>query len=217
MLASISSYLHLDTLLVRLSAFLIAMTLHDAAHACVAAMLGDRTAKEQGRLSLNPLAHLDALGLSMVLFGPYGWSKQISVNVDPNSSKPRLRHTLIYISGPLLNLLLVFISWWLYFSIPSFFDGGESTASMEMWRVFLQYCVIVNLMVFIIHLLPLYPLDGWHIVEGLVPPTKEGWFKRNERYGLIVLLVLMVTPIGQWLLAHLYPKAAQLVMNIFSL
>jgi Zn-dependent protease len=209
------SFLHVETLFPRLFAFLIAMTLHDAAHALTASILGDRTAREQGRLSLNPLVHLDALGLAMLLFGPYGWSKALPVQMTNFRKRPRLSHTLVYVAGPIVNLLLAFLFWWLYFYIPSFYGGAESV-TVETWKTYLQYGVIVNVMLFIIHLIPLYPLDGWQIVRGLVPERAQSWMQRNQIYGLILAVTLMVTPIGQWALDHIYPLAAQLVMNLFA-
>jgi Zn-dependent protease len=211
------SYLHLDTLLPRLFAFLIAMTLHDAAHAGTAWLLSDRTARNTKRLSLNPLANLDALGLAMIVFGPYGWSKKLSLNETKFRRQPKLSHTLVYAAGPLINILLVFFFWWLYFLLPTWIGGGLEKIAVEQWRVYLQYCVIVNLMIGMIHLFPLYPLDGWYILHGLASVKTQRWLERNERYGLLLVLILMITPIGQWLLAHMYPPAAQFVMNLFSL
>jgi Zn-dependent protease len=209
------SFLHIETLFPRLFAFLFAMTFHDAAHAWIASLLGDRTAQKQGRLSLNPLLHLDALGLAMLLFGPYGWSKPIPIERTNFRKSPRLSLTLVYAAGPLVNLLFVFFFWWLYFFIPSFYGGAES-AILEIWKTYLEYGVIVNLMLFLIHLLPLYPLDGWHIVHGWVPVRAQEWMQRNQIYAFILTITLLVTPIGQWALDHLYPLAAQLVMNLFA-
>ncbi|NOU99262.1 site-2 protease family protein [Paenibacillus planticolens] len=211
------SYYHLETLLPRLVAFLIAMTLHDAAHAGAAWLLGDRTARDGKRLSLNPLVHLDALGLAMIVFGPYGWSKKMPVEAL-NFKRPRLYNTLVFAVGPFINLLLALFFWWLYFFLPSLMAGGASESIVvEQWRVYLQYGVIVNLMICFIHILPLYPLDGWYILKGLVPSTNKRWMDRNQLYALILVIVLMITPIGQWALEHIYPLAAQFVMNIFSL
>ncbi|MDD9267585.1 site-2 protease family protein [Paenibacillus sp. GCM10023248] len=212
------SYYHLETLLPRLLAFLIAMTLHDAAHAGLAKLLGDSSARNNKRLSLNPLVHLDTLGLAMIVFGPYGWSKPMPVNASNFKRKPKLSHTLVYIAGPLTNLLLALFFWWLYFFLPSFVQGDASESIVvEQWRVYLQYGVIVNIMLAVIHMVPLYPLDGWHIVQGLVPPKQQRWMDRNKRYALILVIVLLITPAGQWALEHVYPLAAQLVMNLFSI
>ncbi|UJF31185.1 site-2 protease family protein [Paenibacillus hexagrammi] len=212
-----TSYFHLETLLPRLVAFLIAMTVHDASHLFTAWLLGDRSAREHYKLSLNPLARLDALGLAMVLFGPYGWSKSLTIRKEHFQKYPRLYHTLVYAAGPLSNLLLVFFFWWLYFYLPAWDTGKIENFSIEMWKVYIQYGIIVNVMLVLIHILPLYPLDGWHIVRGLLPAQKQGWFQRNERYGLLLVLILLITPIGQWALEHVYPVAAQAVMNVFSL
>ncbi|UKS30651.1 site-2 protease family protein [Paenibacillus sp. HWE-109] len=211
------SYYHLETLLPRLVAFLIAMTLHDAAHAGAAWLLGDRTARDSKRLSLNPLAHLDALGLAMIVFGPYGWSKKIPIDAARFPRKPKLSNALVYAAGPFTNLLLALFFWWLNFFLPAFAGGTAESITVEQWRVYLQYGVIVNIMICLIHLLPLYPLDGWYILKGLFPANRQGWFSRNQRYALILVIVLLVTPMGQWLLGHVYPFAAQFVMQVFSL
>ncbi|MEC0271229.1 site-2 protease family protein [Paenibacillus anseongense] len=210
------SYYHLESLLPRLLAFLIAMTLHDAAHAGVAWLLGDRTARDSKRLSLNPLVHLDALGLAMIVFGPYGWSKKMPVEAM-QFKKPKLYHTIVYAAGPFTNLLLALFFWWLYFFLPAFFGGASESITVEQWRVYLQYGVIVNLMICLIHILPLYPLDGWYILKGLIPSKNQRWMDRNQLYALFLVIVLMITPIGQWALERIYPFAAQFVMNIFSL
>jgi Zn-dependent protease len=211
------AYYHLETLLPRLFAFLIAMTLHDTAHAGVAWWLGDRTGRDSKRLSLNPLAHLDALGLAMIIFGPYGWSKKIPVDANRFPKYKRLSHTLVYLAGPLTNLVLVLFFWWLYFFLPTLLGAASESIVVEQWRVYLQYCVIVNLMIGLIHLLPLYPLDGWFIWKGLVSPPKQRWLTRHEIKALILVIVLMVTPIGQWALSRIYPYAVQVIMHLYSL
>ncbi|NQX64944.1 site-2 protease family protein [Paenibacillus alba] len=211
------SYYHLETLLPRLLAFLVAMTLHDAAHAGAAWLLGDRTARESKRLSLNPLAHLDALGLAMIVFGPYGWSKKMPIDEANFKKRPKLSNTLVFLAGPVINLLLALLFWWLYFFLPSIVGGTAESITVEQWRVYLQYGVIVNIMLCFIHILPLYPLDGWYILKGWVPSQRKVWFDRNQRYALILVVFLMITPMGQWLLGHVYPLAAQLVMQLFSI
>ncbi|WNR42494.1 site-2 protease family protein [Paenibacillus roseipurpureus] len=211
------SYYHLETLLPRLFAFLIAMTLHDFVQAGVAQLLGDPTARNNKRFSLNPLAHLDALGLAMIVFGPYGWSKRIPVNPDHFPKYRKLSLTLIYAAGPLTNLVLVLIFWWLNFYLPDLLGASAESIAPEQWRVYLQYCVIVNLMMGLLHVLPLYPLDGWFIVREYLSPAKQRWWHRQEKKTLILVIVLLVTPAGQWLLSHLYPYAVQFIMHLYSL
>lgn len=211
------AYYHLETLLPRLFAFLIAMTLHDTAHAGVAWLLGDRTAKDSKRLSLNPLAHLDVLGLAMIVFGPYGWSKPIPVDSKRFTKRPKLSNTLVYLAGPVTNFVLVLFFWWLYFYLPALLGAATESMVVEQWRVYLQYCVIVNVMVGLIHLLPLYPLDGWFIWKGLLSTMRKQWLALHEKKALILVIVLMVTPIGQWVLSHVYPYVVQVVMKFYSL
>jgi Zn-dependent protease len=210
-------FYHLETLLPRLFAFLIAMTLHDIAHAGVAWLLGDRTAKDSKRLSLNPLAHLDVLGLAMIVFGPYGWSKTIPVDPNRFTKRAKLSNTLVYLAGPVTNIVLVLFFWWLYFFLPTLLGAATESMVVEQWRVYLQYCVIVNVMIGLIHLLPLYPLDGWFILKGLLAPARKRWLALHEKKALILVIVLMVTPIGQWMLSHVYPYAVHVVMKFYSL
>lgn len=211
------AYYHLETLLPRLFAFLIAITLHDTAHAGVAWLLGDRTARDNKRFSLNPLAHLDVLGLAMIVFGPYGWSKNMPVDPKRFKKHKKLSNTLVYVAGPFMNLVLVLFFWWLYFYLPALLGGATESLVVEQWRVYLQYCVIVNLMVGLIHLLPLYPLDGWYVWRGLISTPNQHRLDKHKIKALILVIVLLVTPIGQWALSGIYPYAVQVIMHLYSL
>ncbi|MGG1515195.1 M50 family metallopeptidase [Paenibacillus oryzisoli] len=210
-------YFHLETLLPRLCAFLVAMALHDAAHLGAAWLLGNRAFKRGMAAAFNPLARLDAIGLAMTLFGPYGWSKPLPIEASQFPRWPRLANTLVYAAGPLMNLLLGIIFWWLNFTLPETFGARMETLDVEMWRIYLQYAVIVNVMLGLIHFLPLYPLDGWAIWKGFLTPGKQRKLARYERHALMLVLFLMITPVGQWLLSHGYPYIAQFIMYLYSL
>ncbi|OGX28883.1 MAG: hypothetical protein A3B78_02590 [Omnitrophica WOR_2 bacterium RIFCSPHIGHO2_02_FULL_67_20] len=184
-----------------LPSILAAITCHEYAHARVALLLGDPTAQEQGRVSLNPLSHLDPLGaLSFLLVG-FGWGKPVPVN------RARLRHPrsdfFVSAAGPSTNLLLAFLAAQL-FKIPALWDrltiAGLASNAQVLGLVFIH----INLVLGLFNLLPIHPLDGSHVVQNLLPRSQASRFERlNRSYGpiLLVLLfasgyVLPVSPLG---------------------
>jgi len=171
-------------LLLFLPALLIAITVHEFAHAWAADRLGDPTPQLQGRLSLNPLKHLDPIGTLMLLFFRFGWGKP--VEFDPyNLRHPRRDAALISLAGPGINLVLAAVlSLVLKFSPPSLFS------------VFLYPVILININLAIFNLLPVPPLDGAKILYGILP--REWADEYNDfmgHYGTI-LLILLIIPIG---------------------
>lgn len=171
-------------LLLFLPALLIAITVHEFAHAWAADRLGDPTPQLQGRLSLNPLKHLDPVGTLMLLFFRFGWGKP--VEFDPyNLRRPRRDAALISLAGPAVNLILAAVlSLGLKFSPPSLFS------------LFLYPVILININLAIFNLLPVPPLDGAKILYGFLP--RDWADEYNDfmgRYGTI-LLILLIIPIG---------------------
>jgi len=171
-------------LLLFLPALLIAITVHEFAHAWAADRLGDPTPQLQGRLSLNPLKHLDPIGTLMLLFFRFGWGKP--VEFDPyNLRHPRRDAALISLAGPAINLILATVlSLVLKFS-PS-----------PLFSIFLYPVILININLAIFNLLPVPPLDGAKILYGILP--REWADEYNDfmgRYGTI-LLILLIIPIG---------------------
>lgn len=169
----------------------LAVTIHEFAHAYAADKLGDPTPEMQGRVTLNPLAHLDPLGsLFFLLFG-FGWGKPVSY--DPfNLDNPLRDGAIIAFAGPASNIILVVASTLLYWII--FFIGGDTLAA-NIFLIFFEVLIQVNLLLALFNLFPIYPLDGFKIVGGLLPEEKaHEWFEL-QRYGFIFLLLLIV-PFG---------------------
>ena len=174
----------LGELLLFLPALLIALTIHEFAHAWMADRLGDPTPQLQGRLSLNPLKHLDPVGTLMLLFFRFGWGKP--VEFDPyNLRHPRRDAAVISLAGPAINLILATVlSLVLKFS-PS-----------PLFSIFLYPVILININLAIFNLLPVPPLDGAKILYGILP--REWADEYNDfmgRYGTI-LLILLIIPIG---------------------
>ncbi|MCD6363322.1 MAG: site-2 protease family protein [Synergistetes bacterium] len=168
-------------LLLSFPAVLIALSFHEFAHAWVADKLGDPTPRYTGRLTLNPLAHLDILGTIMLLFFRFGWAKPVIVNPS-NFRKPSRDMALVAIAGPTMNFILAF-----FFALPFRFGLHLGWATER----FFFNALIINIALMVFNLIPLPPLDGSRIIGFFLPPKIELYYRRIERYGMIILLVLI--------------------------
>ena len=164
---------------------LIAITLHELAHGYTAYKLGDNTAKEQGRLTLNPIKHIDIFGLIALIVIHIGWAKPVPIN--PMNFKSRKSGTiLVSIAGPLTNLLLAVI-----FAVML-----KVTYGLNIYlSFFFQYGVILNIGLAVFNLLPLPPLDGSKILASLLPLKLERLFYQYQRYLSFIVLILYITGI----------------------
>lgn len=166
-----------------LPAILIALTFHEFSHGYVAYKLGDSTAKDQGRLSLNPIKHIDPMGFFVLLFFRFGWAKPVPYN--PTYFKNRKKGTLLVaLAGPLSNLILAFISISLILILRP--------QNIIVYTI-LNLLVFYNTIFAIFNLIPIPPLDGSKIFASLLPTKQELLFWRYERYGYPLLLILIVT------------------------
>jgi len=167
----------------------ISIAVHEFSHAFAADRLGDPTPRAQGRLTLNPLSHLDPLGIVLLLTIGFGWGKP--VQYDPyNLTNHKRDSALIALAGPLSSILFAVLAAVLMYALPGSGMG-----------VILRYVVGLNVMLAVFNLLPIYPLDGFRIVAGLVPnDSYEDWLAL-ERYGVIFLLFLFIPIQGTSLLS----------------
>lgn len=179
---------------------LIASTIHEYAHAYSAYKLGDNTAKINGRLTLNPLAHIDPIGAIMMVIARFGWSKPVPIN-EYNFKNPVVGTAITSFAGPASNLLLATIA-----AIPlrislSLFDKGVQTASTELnyITVLLLTFILVNVSLGVFNLIPLPPLDGHKIVRAFLPPAARRLWEDLDKYGflLLFLLFLPLSPLSQ--------------------
>lgn len=168
-------------------ALVIAVTVHEFFHAWAADRLGDPTARANGRLSLNPLAHLDPLGTLMLLLTRFGWGKPVPID-SYNLANPRRDTALISLAGPASNLIFAII-----LSII-----GHLAFSINH---FLAPLIILNVSLAIFNLLPLPPLDGSKILLGFLPEeTSYAWENFLNQYGLAILILLLLPFSGQSLI-----------------
>ena len=178
--------------LIAIPSILVASTVHEYAHGYIAFRLGDATAKAQGRLTLNPIAHIDPIGaISMVLF-KFGWSKPVPIN-EYNFLNRERGTALVALAGPVSNILIaIFTSLIHYF----FFKGDNSLI------VFLLYTfTTINLALAIFNLIPLPPLDGHRIVRALLPKGLRYYWERLENYSIFIILIFVLpfSPLSKYL------------------
>ena len=178
---------------IRLPAILAALTFHEYAHGWIADKLGDPTARLSGRLTFNPLAHLDPIGTLALIFSPVGWAKPVPVNFD-NLRHPRRDMVWVAAAGPGANLILAALCAWSL----RLFDGaggiGDSAWLLGLLTpvyLMLHRSVLINVALAIFNLIPLLPLDGGRVMAGLLPPRQAASYGRLERYGFVILLVLI--------------------------
>jgi Zn-dependent protease len=187
------------TLLLRAPVVLFSLTIHEFMHGWTAWKCGDNTAKDAGRLTLNPLAHLDVLGTIMLFIGPVGWAKPVPVNFSNLEYETRRRDE-VFISGAgivsnlaiaLVVVLLARLLVW-----QGIYPSTDETSSPHelsniLWGM-MGWAVLLNLGLAIFNLLPLFPLDGSHIMKNLLPINAAIRFDNLRRYMPIVLLVLVL-------------------------
>jgi Zn-dependent protease len=185
-----------------LIAFLAAITVHEFAHAWTSDRLGDPTAKLMGRLSLNPIAHLDLFGTLMILFAPFGWAKP--VQVDPfNFRHPKKDMALTSLAGPTANLLFALALAIFYQFSTQFLLFNNAIGTLL--SLVLRLAIIMNVNLAIFNLIPIHPLDGFAIVRGILPDRYARQWQELEPYGIIFLIFLVfpilgrVSPISQFI------------------
>jgi Zn-dependent protease len=164
---------------------LVGFPIHELSHALVAYRLGDNTAKYQGRLTLNPLAHLDPLGSILLLVAHIGWAKPVPVNPYHLRFGPRVGHALVAAAGPVSNLVmaaLMAIAW-----RAGAFNGAGS-AVREFGLMFIQ----INVALCLFNLIPLAPLDGSAVLNGLVGDRGAAALRPLQTYGPMILMGLFL-------------------------
>ncbi len=170
-------------------ALLAAVTVHEYAHAYVADRLGDPTPRSYGRLTLNPLAHLDLVGSLLILLVGFGWAKPVPVN-PANFTHWRRDTLIVAAAGPLANVTLLFV-----LGVPfklGVLDPHGAGATLPL-SLLLLVTMQINAMLAVFNLIPVPPLDGSKILMGVLPPAQAVTYARLQPYGTMILLVLVLT------------------------
>lgn len=178
-------------LLVTVAASLLCITLHETCHGLVALWLGDDTAKKQGRLSLNPLRHVDIMGLVMMALARFGWARPVPIDMR-KFKNPKGGMALTALAGPVSNVLLAFLALLIRaVCLPAYLMSDS--AVWEYGMLFLEYTAVLSAGLAVFNLFPVPPLDGSKVLFALLPQRLYGKLMRYERYGMLLLAVLLLT------------------------
>lgn len=173
--------------LLRALVMLVAIPVHEAAHALVSAKLGDTTAKDMGRLTLNPLAHFDPLGALCMIFTGIGWAKPVPTYAS-RFKNPKAGMALTAAAGPVANLLVAFLAVLLYKILYYTLPAG---VAVNFVLLFLEYMASINVMLAVFNLLPVPPFDGSRIVTVFLPQRTYFKLMKYERYIFIAVFLLL--------------------------
>lgn len=211
-------------LLVSVPGVLIAITFHEFAHGYVAYKLGDNTAKLEGRLSLNPLDHLDPIGTLMLLLAGFGWGKPVNVNPSNYTRKISMEkgEALVSLAGPLMNIILSIIFAIIYFAIYKFANVTFLSSTVgSVLMLLISATISINVGLGIFNLIPLPPLDGSKIIMPFLPYKAKQWFRNNEQIFYIIFVVIWITGIAGIIISPainvVYTGIMKLVGNIFKI
>lgn len=173
--------------LLYLPGILIGITVHEYFHALAADRAGDPTPAYAGRLTLNPLAHLDWLGFLLLVFAGFGWARPVPVNPRNFQGNRRLQMALVSLAGPAANLLVAFTGFLVYYlSFPATSAAEYGSGVQMLWAL-----IRINVVLAVFNLIPVPPLDGSKILAAFLPPTAERSFWLLERYGTLILVLLI--------------------------
>ncbi len=208
----------IQTLAISAVPILFAITLHEAAHGYVARMFGDYTAWKLGRISLNPLRHIDPLGtillpaLTFLASGfMFGWAKPVPVNFG-NLRNPKRDMLWVALAGPGANFVMA-LAWATMLKIVLSVDEMAYSEAMRQMAV---AGISVNAMFMALNLLPLLPLDGGRILTSLLPGRAADKFAQTERYGMWILIALLLTHVLDAILRPLLQLFLGLITSIFG-
>ena len=177
-------------------ALLLGLAFHEFCHALSASALGDKTARRLGRLSLNPLVHLDPLGTVLLFFVGFGWGKPVPVNADALRNGPRTGMAVVAAAGPLSNLFVALVLavpirlGWTPWHSPFVVGATTGWTAADYAGLFLSAGVLLNSILAVFNLLPLAPLDGFKVAVGLLPADLARPVAQLERYGIVILMGL---------------------------
>ena len=206
----------LISLIITIPAVLIAITFHEFAHAFVADKLGDDTPRSQGRLTLNPIAHLDPVGSFLLLFAGFGWGKPVQVNPRNYTRKMSMEvgDALVSIAGPIMNFLLAIIFTLIYCGIYKFNSAFLLTQAGNITQIFLVTTISINIGLGVFNLLPLPPLDGSKVIMPLLPSNIKRFFIEKEQIFYIIFVVIWIFGIASYIISPAIKIISNGILNL---
>lgn len=188
----------MDSFFLKLSVMLVpgmlAIVCHEVSHGYVAWRFGDPTARMMGRLTLNPIKHIDIIGTLMIFFIGIGWAKPVPVMFE-NLRNPKRDMIWVAAAGPITNIILAAVSAFILRGLVTFADPAASGSPLAMLVeplvLMLAFSVYINLLLAIFNMIPVPPLDGGRVLVGLLPHRQAAAWSRVEPYGMIIIIVLV--------------------------
>jgi Zn-dependent protease len=196
-------------LFTRIPVILIALTVHEFSHAYAALRCGDDTARRMGRLTLNPLAHLDPLGTICLLFAPIGWAKPVPIN-PYYFRNPRRDEIIVSAAGPASNFAMAVIAAVMFkVSLDILHVNGNS-----LLFLFLFYGVLINIALGLFNLLPIFPLDGSHILKNILPRHMAEKMEQLRQYGMFIIIGIVILGNVTGMFYYLIHVPTMLLLNL---
>lgn len=219
----LNSPMELLGLLLTLPGVIIAITFHEFAHAFVAYKLGDDTPQIQGRVTLNPLAHIDPIGFFLLIVAHFGWGKPVEINPRNFNRKMSMsaQEALVALAGPVMNILIAFVLTIVLFCIGTFASGFALTTAGYFIMLSLQMAISVNIGLGVFNLIPVPPLDGSKILMHFLPYNERNWFVEHQNIFYVIFLALWITNLVSYIIAPVINMVSAgifgLVSGIFKL
>ncbi len=176
---------------IAVAASLLCIVVHETSHGFTAYKLGDPTAKNAGRLTLNPLKHIDLVGLAMMAILKFGWAKPVPVDMR-NFKKPKTGMAITAAAGPLSNVLLAMVFLLVRAVALFFFINGGGGRAWGPLLEFIEYVIVISTGLAVFNLIPISPLDGSKVLFAFLPENTYWKLMRYERYGMLVLIAVML-------------------------
>ncbi len=206
-----------SVIIARAIVLLIAFTVHELAHAVTADRMGDPTPRSQGRITLNPIKHLDPIGAIFLLVSGFGWAKPVMINPYNLRGNPRTSMAIVAAAGPLSNLVMAFLaSLPVQLGLVGIQFQAPSGVLPDLPYLLFEF-IWINLILLFFNLIPIPPLDGYKILLGILPPEVGLRLRPLEQYGFLILMgaIFLLPMAGIDILTYLVAAPASWVLSIF--
>ena len=210
---------YLMGLILTLPGVIVAITFHEFAHAYAAYKLGDDTAKMQGRLSLNPLSHLDPIGSVLLIFAHVGWGKPVQINPRNFDRKYSMStgEAIVSVAGPVMNFILAIVLSIIYYALLKFIPTIMFTQIGAIAMVIIESAIIVNVGLGVFNLIPLPPLDGSKIFRNFMSYNIKQWLDKYEYIFYIIFLVLWISGLASEIISPIIGFIANGLMSLVGM